>query len=163
VRWGVLLCTVVAAVAVTTSAASAAASCLSTAKSAVAASKPRITNLAGEKSVVKPSELDTAICWDFTRDGRGDVAASVASGGTAGDVGWVVIVRTPSGWKFGHGDVGYKLGLFKVGNDVVVMNPVYKKNDPNCCPTGGFDHERWHWNGKTFVRVRIWHNKSYKP
>ena len=51
----------------------------------------------------------------------------------------------------------------ETSHDVVVSQPVYEKNDPNCCPTGGFDHERWHWSGKRFVVARSWHTRSYRP
>jgi hypothetical protein len=44
-----------------------------------------------------------------------------------------------------------------------VTQPIYKKNDPNCCPTGGFDHHRYHWNGARFVVARAWHTKSFRP
>ena len=47
------------------------------------------------------------------------------------------------------------------GGDLVSTQPIYRKEDPNCCPTGGFDHERWHSNGSRFVRIRLWHTKSY--
>jgi hypothetical protein len=87
----------------------------------------------------------------------------VDSGGTAGDIGWVVLVRTHTGWRLALARSGYKLGIFRVGSDLASSQPVYRKNDPNCCPTGGFDHTRWHWNGKRFVRIRAWHTKSFRP
>lgn len=164
-RLGLICSTLVVAVlAATMTATAGAAGCSrATAKDAVAKVKPRIAMLTVTPRVVHQNDLDTVICFDFTRDGRTDVAAAVASGGSAGDIGWLVLVRTPTGWKLGHGAGGYKIGLFEVGGDVVVSQPVYKKNDPNCCPTGGFNHERWHWNGKKFVVARYWHTKSYKP
>jgi hypothetical protein len=161
-----LMCSILAAAvlaATVTSTAGAAACSRATAKAAVAKVKPRIAMLTNAPALVKPADIDTVICFDFTRDGRTDVAVTVASGGTAGDIGWLVLVRTPTAWKVGHEAGGYKLGLFRFGNDVVVSQPVYKNNDPNCCPTGGFDHERWHWNGKKFVLARAWHTKTYKP
>ena len=42
------------------------------------------------------------ICFDFTRDGRTDLAVTIASGGTAGDVGFVVFRAAPrraGGWR----------------------------------------------------------------
>ena len=38
------------------------------------------------------------ICFDFTRDGRLDLAVTIASGGTAGDIGLVVFRATPGGF-----------------------------------------------------------------
>ena len=129
----------------------------------VDAAKPRIPGLLGSKVRVDSSSIDKVLCHDFTRDGRTDLAMSVASGGTAGDIGWFVLQRTPSGWRLAIGQDGYKLGLFRVGGDVVVSQPIYKKKDPNCCPTGGFAHDRYHWNGTRFALIRSHKTKSYTP
>ena len=37
------------------------------------------------------------------------------------------------------------------------MQPVYRRNDPNCCPTGGFDHTLYRWNGRKLVVDRTFH------
>ena len=113
--------------------------------------------------LVTPSMVDKIICFDFTRDGRSDLALTVASGGTAGDIGWVALARARSGYRLVLQRSGYKVGLFRVGGDLVESQPVYRKNDSNCCPTGGFDHEQWHWNGRRLVATRSWHGKSYRP
>src|SRR5438128_1680586 len=70
---------------------------------------------------------------------------------------------TSAGWRVGLKGGGYKLGLSRAGGDPVVSQPIYKKNDPNCCPTGGFDHVRYHWNGTRFAKARAWHTKAYRP
>ena len=56
-----------------------------------------------------------------------------------------------------------KLGLFRVAGDLDVVQPVYKKTDPNCCPTGGFDHTRYHWDGTRFVVARAYRTKTFRP
>jgi len=103
------------------------------------------------------------LCYDFTRDGRADMAVTIASGGTAGDVGIVVFRATAKGWAVALKHSGYKVGLFQKGGDVVTSQPIYKKDDPNCCPTGGFAHDRYHWNGSRFALTRSYHTKTYKP
>jgi hypothetical protein len=45
-------------------------------------------------------------------------------------------------WRVALARSGYKLGLFRLGGDLAGSQPIYRKNDPNCCPTGGFDHTR---------------------
>jgi hypothetical protein len=112
---------------------------------------------------IDPDTADQVICFDFTRDGRLDIAVSIASGGTAGDVGFVVFRRAASGWRIALTGSGYKLGLFRLGGDVATSQPVYRKNDPNCCPTGGFDHARYHWNGSRFAAARRWHTRTFRP
>lgn len=125
--------------------------------------KPRIPSLGDSPLAVTPSSIDETICFDFTGNGRTDVALSVASGGTAGDVGWLILRRTASGWRLAIGHNGYKLGIFRIARDLATSQPIYRKDDPNCCPSGGFAHQRWHWNGTRFVVVRSWKNKSFKP
>jgi hypothetical protein len=124
--------------------------------------RPHIPGLGDRQTLVTPRNVDEVICFDFTRDGRPDLAVSVASGGTAGDIGWIVLVRKGHGWRLAHSQAGYKILLVLKGGDLVNTQPVYRKDDPNCCPTGGFDHERWHWNGARFVRIRAWHTRSYR-
>ena len=124
--------------------------------------KPSIPGLGQGRLSIHPADIDTVLCYDFTRDGRRDLAMTVASGGTAGDIGWLVLVATGRGYGVARVGGGYKLGLARRGGDLVVTQPVYRKNDPNCCPTGGFDHRRWHWNGRRFVVDRSWHTRSFR-
>jgi hypothetical protein len=136
---------------------------LAAAKRAIAATKLRMKLLGDSTVRVAPSSADQVICQDFTRDGRADIAVTIASGGTAGDVGFAVFRSTSNGWQVALARNGYKLGLFRAGGDLVSSQPIYKQNDPNCCPTGGFDHQRFHWNGKRFVVARSWHTRSFRP
>ena len=108
--------------------------------------------------------VDTLICHDFTGDGRVDMAFTIFSGGTAGDTAWVVLRRTSTGWRVAYRQLSaYKVALTRAGSDLVETQPVYRKNDPNCCPSGGFDHRRLRWNGRTFAAVRSWHDRSLGP
>jgi hypothetical protein len=153
-----------AALAATTAGAAAAPACtLPQARAAVASAKPRIPGPANGLVTVAPGSVDRVICFDFTRDGRTDLAMTVASGGTAGDIGWLVLRRTGAGWRLALGRNGYKVGIVRLGGDVADTQPVYRSGDPNCCPTGGFDHQRYHWSGSSFVVVRTWHTKTYRP
>lgn len=137
---------------------------LAIAKRAVAVSNLRLKLLGDSPVRVEPSSVDRVLCLDFTRDGRTDLAFTIASGGTAGDAGFAVLRATPTGgWRVALARSGYKLGLFRLGGDPVSSQPIYRKNDPNCCPTGGFDHTRYHWNGERFVVARSWHTRSFRP
>jgi hypothetical protein len=153
-----------AAAAVTTTGVAGAAGCSrALAAAALRQTHPHTPGLGDQQILVTPANADRLICLDFTRDGRVDIAITVASGGSAGDIGWIVLQRRGTGWRLALSRSGYKVGLWRVGGDLVDSNPVYGKRDPNCCPTGGFDHERWHWNGSRFVRVRFWHTSHYGP
>jgi hypothetical protein len=107
---------------------------------------------------IDPKSADILVCPDDQT-----LAVTIASGGTAGDIGFVVFRRSEDGWKVVLVQAGYKLGLFRAGADLVESQPVYRKNDPNCCPSGGFDHVRYHWNGKRYAVARSWHTKSFRP
>ncbi len=106
---------------------------------------------------VDPSSVDEVVCAGDT------MAVTIASGGTAGDIGFVLFRRTAGGWRVALARGGYKLGLFRADGDVVESQPVYRRNDPNCCPSGGFDHVRFHWNGRRFAIARSWHTASFRP
>jgi hypothetical protein len=164
VRALVIVAATAALAAVATPAHGSPTACgLAAAKKAVTATKLRMKLLGPDAVVISPSSVDGVICHDFTRDGRTDIAVTIASGGTAGDVGFAVFRSVADGWQVALARNGYKVGLFRIGNDLAGSLPVYKNNDPNCCPTGGFDHQRFHWNGKRFVVVRNWHTKAFHP
>ena len=101
------------------------------------------------------------LCFDVTGDGRGDMAVTLASGGTAGDVGWLFFVPDGPRWRLAGSGTGYKLGLRRSGSGLLDVQPVYRKNDPNCCPTGGFDRTLYRWNGSRLVVARSWHTKTF--
>jgi hypothetical protein len=105
-----------------------------------------------------PKLVDSVICLSLP-GGRTAMALTIASGGTAGDTSWAIYVGSRLALVRG----GYKLSLGRRGSDLVETDPVYRSNDPNCCPTGGFDHARWHWDGTKFVVARTWHDTTYKP
>jgi hypothetical protein len=133
------------------------------AKSAIAVTHLRMKLLGDTAVRVDPAGADQVLCDDFTRDGRIDLAVTIASGGTAGDIGFAIFRATRNGWRVVLTRGGYKIGLFRMGGDVASSQPIYRKNDPNCCPTGGFDHVRYRWNGARFVVARSWHARSFRP
>jgi hypothetical protein len=86
------------------------------------------------------------------------------SGGTAGDIGWAVYVADGGRWRVAFKQLqAYKVGLYARGGDLVEVQPIYRASDPNCCPTGGFAHRRFHWSGRRFVVVRRWLTRSFRP
>jgi hypothetical protein len=164
----VVLCAVVAAYVVAFSAAPASAagggSCsAASARAAIAASKPRLALLGPDKVTITPGQADKVLCFDVTGDGRTAMAVSIFSGGTAGDVGWLLFVPDGVRWRLARSGTGYKLGLFRSGSGLLAVQPVYRKNDPNCCPTGGFDRTLYAWRAGRLVAARSWHTKTFRP
>jgi hypothetical protein len=103
--------------------------------------------------------VDRVYCRDLTRDGKPDMTATIYSGGTAGDIAWFVFRRVGAKWRLSLGHLkAYKVSVGFKSGDVIETQPLYRKDDPNCCPTGGFDHRRFHWKQGQFVLARRWHD-----
>ena len=129
------------------------------ARSAIRFAKPQLAPF-GQKRIVQAKAVGAVICFDATADGRMDMAVSVVSGGTAGDVGWLFFAAKPDGWRLAGSGVGYKLWVLRSGTALEVRQPVYRKADPNCCPTGGLDHTLYRWGGSRLVAGRTWHTSG---
>ncbi len=130
---------------------------IAAAKAAVVRQHPKVEDIAGDPVPVDPNSLEGLVCAGDT------MAVALASGGTAGDVGFVLFRRSASGWRVVKTGAGYKIGVFRAGAGVQIVQPVYLKNDSNCCPSGGFDHLEYRWNGTRFTVARSWHTKSFRP
>src|SRR4051812_5975133 len=89
----------------------AAAACSpAAARSAIAATKPRLASL-GDKVLILPRQADRVLCFDMTGDGRVDMVVTLASGGTAGDVGWLLFAPRDGRWRPAGSGTGYKMGV----------------------------------------------------
>jgi hypothetical protein len=121
---------------------------------------PASQSISSQAYRVSPKDLGGVICIRLP-GGRTAMVVTVASGGTAGDIDWAVLLSGKSGYQVSLVRGGYKLGLVRKGTDIVETDPVYKPNDANCCPSGGFVHTLWHWDGKEYAVVRTWHDSSY--
>ena len=128
---------------------------LASARAAIRTTKPRVPSLAGGTAPTDPAAADTVVCFG------GAMAVSIASGGTAGDVAWIGFAPAGGGWRAVKEVGGYKLGLFLAGERLEVVLPVYKRSDPNCCPTGGFDRAYYKFDGTTFVVTELLHTKTF--
>jgi hypothetical protein len=126
------------------------------ARSAIRYAQPRLAPF-GRPQVFTPKSAGQLLCFDATGDGRTDMAVSLFSGGTAGDIGWLFFVAKETGWRLAGSAAGYKLFLRRTGSELEVVQPVYRKNDANCCPTGGLDHTLYRWNGRRLAVDRTWH------
>jgi hypothetical protein len=143
--------------------AAASASCTSaSARAAIEVSKPRLALTGPAKQVIAPSMADRLLCFDVTGDRHVDMAVTLFSGGTAGDVGWLLFAWNSSRWQLVATGSGYKLGLRRSGSDLLAVQPVYRKNDPNCCPSGGFDRTLYRWSAGRLVTARTWHTKTFR-
>jgi hypothetical protein len=80
--------------------------------------------------------IDRLVYGDLTGDGKPDVAVTVFSGGTAGDIAYYVLT-TQGGTLHAiqHSNHEYKIGVQIYKGQLEVTRPLYAKNDPNCCPS----------------------------
>jgi hypothetical protein len=122
---------------------------------------PASQSVSGGGYRISPGDVDGTICIPLP-GGKKAMVLTVGSGGTAGDIDWAVYVSSGGPWKLALVRGGYKLGLARKGADIVETDPIYEKNDPNCCPSGGFAHTRWHWNGSKLTVIRTWHDSKYQ-
>ncbi len=145
-----MIATAVAAVAL-----SAPHCSLAAARTAIRSTKPRIPSLAGGTIPADPALADDVVCFN------GAMAVSIASGGTAGDIAWIGFAPAGGGWRVVKAVGGYKLGLYKHEDELEVVLPVYRRTDPNCCPTGGFDRAYYRFDGTRLVVTKLVHTKTF--
>ena len=143
------------AVAVAAAALSAPRCTLASARAAITTTKPRVPSLDGGTTPADAAAADNVVCFGAA------MAVSIASGGTAGDVAWIGFVPAGNGWRPVKEVGGYKLGLFLAGERLEVVLPVYKRSDPNCCPTGGFDRAFYRSDGKRVILTELLHTKTF--
>lgn len=90
-----------------------------------------------------------------------DLEFDVSSGGSAGFISWVVYRQTSSGWKLADWMSGTgPMPVAFLHGDLVVTVGVYEPQNPMCCPSGGYNHREYHWNGVRFAKVRSWHTAT---
>ncbi len=114
--------------------------------------------------------VDLVRCRDVTNDDMIDAVFTVASGGTAGDTHFGVLLGREDG---SNG----RLALYRPGYNVGVsvrsrhafeaIQPHYREHDPNCCPSS-FRIRRFTWTGDHFKRgkarkVKHAPKRFYKP
>ncbi len=106
--------------------------------------------------------VDQLICRDVTRDRRKDMTVLIASGGPAAVDAWVVFRNKKGRWKLAL----RRLRVYQASvrttskGNLIEVSAVLLKTDDKCCPTGGYDHRRFHWKKGKFVVARFWHTKS---
>jgi hypothetical protein len=101
------------------------------------------------------------ICFDFTGDGRRDVAFAIVSGGSGGAFSWTLFRRTTSKSRrtlrrfrrLTEQGRSSRTSLRREGNLLVVSNPIYRREDANCCPTGGVIERRYRFTRRRAIRV----------
>jgi hypothetical protein len=97
--------------------------------------------------------IDRLVYGDLTGDGKPDVAVTVFSGGTAGDIAYYVLT-TQGGTLHAiqHSNQEYKVGVQIYKGRLEVTRPLYASSDPNCCPSH-LEVTDYRYNGRTMAVV----------
>ena len=102
-------------------------------------------------------------CRDLTGDGERDALFTVASGGTAGNTNFGILIGRADGapGRLALYRDGYKVSVATTAGQAEVLQPIYRRNDPNCCPSS-FEIRRYRWTGELFT-VRSRHKTKTAP
>jgi len=97
-------------------------------------------------------QLDQIVYGDFDTDCAEEAAIPLFSGGTAGNVGFLVYDNGAPPPTLAASGSGYKLGVGVEGDLLVVSNALYNGWEPNCCPSGRA-YDRYHLAGTSLTLV----------
>ncbi len=114
--------------------------------------------------------VDLVRCRDVTNDDMIDAVFTVASGGTAGDTHFGVLLGREDGsnGRLALYRPGYNIGVsVRSRHAFEAIQPHYREHDPNCCPSS-FRIRRFKWTGDQFKRgkarkVKHAPKRFYKP
>jgi hypothetical protein len=99
--------------------------------------KPYVNVRGAQPGVGGHPLLDTSIVYvDMDGDGVEEAAITLNSGGTAGNIGFLVYRQASPAPRLTAWHGGYKLGLETEGGRLVVRQALYAGWEPNCCPSG---------------------------
>jgi hypothetical protein len=116
------------------------------------------------KSTIRQSSfgagIDRLVYGDLTGDGQNDVAVTIFSGGTAGDIAFYVLSADGGTLHaIKRANDQYKIGLKIVLGRLQVTRPIYKGNDPNCCPSQ-LEITTYRYNGTRLVAASSYRDKT---
>ena len=100
-------------------------------------------------------------CRDLTRDGERDALFAIASGGTAGNTNFGILLGRAGGapGRLALYRNGYKVTIAATAGQPEVLQPIYRREDPNCCPSS-FEIRRYRWTGTRFTLRSRYRTKS---
>ena len=123
-----------------------------------------------EEAIGFGQKVDLVRCHDVTNDDKIDAVFTVASGGTAGDTRFGVLLGREDGsnGRLALYRPGYAVGISVLTrHSFETIQPHYRSHDPNCCPSS-FRIRRFTWTGDHFKRgkarkVKHAPRRFYKP
>jgi hypothetical protein len=98
---------------------------------------------------------ENVIYADLTADGIDDAVVPISSGGTLGNVGFVVLTPTDDGTATLLRELPSETGgiaLNVVEGELIALEPVFGPDDPECCPSM-LRQTTYAWNGAALALV----------
>jgi hypothetical protein len=94
--------------------------------------------------------IGKVLCGSFTGPGSQTMVVSLIGPGNTGLIEWAVFRWTGDAWEFVIKQPAAS-SITAAGSDIRQTLPVYRPDDPRCCPSGGTKTRIWHWNGTRFT------------
>jgi hypothetical protein len=126
------------------------------------AAQAKAANPQAIRAVEVKSLMASALGWaaveevayaDLTGDGKEEVIVPMTTGGSAGDRAVAVYGYDPEGFLrpllVRQSKVGHLLAKVEMGH-LVIEEPLYGPNDPNCCPSQ-MTFTRYAWDGHALI------------
>jgi hypothetical protein len=89
-----------------------------------------------DQQLVGSPDLDHIVYVDVDKDGQEEAAIPLISGGTAGNIGFLLYRQAAPAPRLIGWQEGYKQGLKAVEGKLESTNALYSGWEPNCCPSG---------------------------
>ena len=111
---------------------------------------PQVVDLLSSGGEIVP---ETIIYADLTGDGQDEAVVPVASGGTAGDIGFAVFTLRNGAPEELLAKAEGRVALDVEEGRLVETQPIYGPDDPNCCPSQ-LRKIYYRWDGNALVPER---------
>lgn len=111
---------------------------------------PEVVDLLSSGGEIVP---ETIIYADLTGDGQDEAVVPIASGGTAGDIGFAVFTLRNGALDELLSKAEGRVALDVEEGQLVETQPIYGPDDPNCCPSQ-LRKIYYRWDGDALVPER---------
>jgi hypothetical protein len=100
-----------------------------------------------------PEPIAQVLCGPFTGPGSVAMAVTFSAPTCWSPQGWAVFRHVGGAWEeVFHQPLGFLAGeLVAAGGEIRVTQPVHRKRDSRCNPTGGTRARNWSWDGASLV------------
>lgn len=114
---------------------------------------PFFVSVKADSALVGSPDLDHIVYVDVDRDGQEEAAIPLNSGGTAGNIGFLLYhLAQPAAPKLTGWQEGYKQGISAVDGRLVSTDALYSGFEPNCCPSG-YETRTYGMNGGALMVI----------